>query len=59
MNEHIISASTKVAMAVGGTTAMTTVAGIPIGELGQFIGGISALLAFILALVLAIRSRGK
>ena len=59
MNEHIISASTKVAMAIGGTTAMSTIAGIPIGELGQLIGGLSALGAFLLAVILAIRSREK
>ena len=59
MNEYIINASTTVAMAIGGTTAMSTIAGIPIGQLGQFIGGLSAFAAFLLALVLAIRSREK
>ena len=56
-DQFIISVATKVSMALGGGTVASGWLGVPIGEWGQLIAGLSAFGALLLALFTHFRNK--
>ena len=59
MHDQILKISTNTSMALGSGTVATEYLGIPIGELGSLIAGLSAFGAFLIALATFIRNKKK